>query len=339
MIFKTLPEDFLVDELPLEDMLSSSTQGKYCVYKLTKKNYATERALTHLASFLGLQRKQISIAGTKDKHAITTQYVTIKGPKIEKSIDLTDIDLEFVGYRDEPLGLGDLAGNKFTIIVRGLDAGVNNIPASFYSPNYFDEQRFSTHNVVYGLFLLKKQYKELVDAIISNEDDYARSVKQYLEDKPTDYVGAIRTMPASILKMFIHAVQSMVFNESLRTYIAEQYDHRVVVYSQGEFAFPKDVVDVYPDVQLHLIGYTTRFSESENAVLAKHELTRSSFLLKTLPFLTAEGEDREGFIQVTHVVVEPAGNDDLHEGKLKQKISFSLPKSAYATIVLKQLYE
>ena len=116
---KSNPEDFLVEEIP-DYTLSDS--GQYIICLMEKTNYTTIRALEQLAKSLNIRLKDIGFAGTKDKNAITRQYISIRNSRKEaiENISLKDIHLQFIGYSKEPLSLGNLKGNRFTITIRDL---------------------------------------------------------------------------------------------------------------------------------------------------------------------------------------------------------------------------
>jgi len=58
--------------------------GAYTHFTMVKKNWDTMRAVSVLAKKLGVSRNRLTYAGTKDKHAITTQRVCARKVSIEK---------------------------------------------------------------------------------------------------------------------------------------------------------------------------------------------------------------------------------------------------------------
>ena len=97
---KQKPEDFIVEEIT---GIKPKESGRYIYYKLKKTNYTVLRALEHIAARLNIPLKKIGFAGTKDKAAVTTQYISFDSVKKERidNIELKDIKLEFFGYGDE----------------------------------------------------------------------------------------------------------------------------------------------------------------------------------------------------------------------------------------------
>lgn len=347
MIIKLLKEDFLVDEILDESFLSETPTNQH-LYLMKKKNYTSERAVAQIAQSLGLPRKNISYAGTKDKNAITTQYITIKGVAKEKvdSLELKDISLEFKGYAKKYLGLGDLAGNKFTLVVRDLSESqtLSFVEKNFIVPDYFDEQRFSSNNIDLGLLFLKKDFKGAVELLKDDRD--SDKIFSWLETHTNDYVGALQQIPKKILLFYIHAVQSKLYNELLKKTVekllSESSDNSVVTisYSQGEFSFPKKVFtdETLLEQFTTLIGYVSDLTEDEEKVMLDLGLTQNDFIIKQFPSITLGGSRRTSFFKVKNCEIKKAEPDEEFEGKFKQTISFDLGKGSYATIVLKQLY-
>ncbi|ABN57328.1 MULTISPECIES: tRNA pseudouridine(13) synthase TruD [Methanoculleus] len=165
------PADFVVEELPLP---ISDQNGPHLICLLTKTNWELQRAVKEIAKRLGISHRRIAWAGTKDKNAVTTQFISIYNvtPEAVEQVHLADISLEVVGRSQHPLSLGSLAGNRFDIVIRdciedGLPARVQAATevASAGIPNYYGLQRFGvvrpvTHLV--GERILKGDYEGAV---------------------------------------------------------------------------------------------------------------------------------------------------------------------------------
>jgi len=333
MRIKETCEDFLVDEVLDESILSTSATMHH-LYLLKKKNYTTERAVAHIAKALHIPRKYISYAGTKDKQAITTQYITISGAKKEHvaKLDLKDIELSFKGYAQQKLTLGNLQGNTFTIVVYEPDHIPKQIPKTYYVPNYFDDQRFSTHNVTLGTSILQKQFKAAVDLLLASDEDFAPAIQEHLNKHPNDYIGSLRLLPGKTLLFYVHAVQSLLYNQLLAQEINNGFS---VPYSQGELIFPQQPLTKLPlehaEKTIPLIGYDSELTpEQENILLALNLSTRD-FLVKSIPQLSLAGDARNAYILVSDCSIQQQTDEHII-------VSFTLPKGCYATIVLKQLF-
>src|SRR3989344_5751746 len=113
MKIKEKPEDFIVEEV----INLNKGGGDYSYLRLTKKNWNTLDILNKISIILKIPRKYIGFAGNKDRRAITTQYISVykvTKEKLEK-LNITDANLEFLGYGKTPITLGSLLGNRFKI--------------------------------------------------------------------------------------------------------------------------------------------------------------------------------------------------------------------------------
>lgn len=382
MLIKHIAEDFIVEEIPLNDWLD---EGKYTVFRMTKRNLDTEQAIDMITKRFHLISGIIKYSGTKDKHAKTTQYISIPNKAGINQIRLNDenIRLEHVGYSDEPLSLGTLKGNKFIIKLRELnnleleslnsiklniDTMDNSNNSEFIVPNYFDEQRFSSNNVNIGLCILRKDYKKVVEYLCENNDSYSEKSKEYLSNNPNDYIGTLRYIPKKILLMFIHAVQSYLFNVALSKILSKEINnennnthnnnnpcnnittnnHNIVKetkikYSMGEFVFYnainiQEINNKYnliknKTTELELIGFNTlNINTYIKEILNELKLVQRDFIIRAIPNLSVEGTTRECFVAVKNLSINIDKAD-----KSTAIIEFELPKGSYATIVIKAL--
>lgn len=167
MKIKVRPEDFVVEEVA---DVPVSTTGPYGVYLLSKRGWNTVDALKRLSRGAGVPFSAFSYGGKKDRHAVTTQHVTIKGCGFLRRGDPTSAaagySLSFVGCSDRPMGPDRVRGNRFEIIVRSIEDRelhrarevVPHVLTSGY-PNYFDDQRFGSYDPRQG-FIAEKIIRE-----------------------------------------------------------------------------------------------------------------------------------------------------------------------------------
>lgn len=146
MKLKCLPEDFQVEELSafLPD------GGPYAAYRLTKRGLGTPEVLAAIARRWKIDRRNISVGGLKDRHALTTQWITILcGPR--RNLEQTNFRLAYQGQSSRPFNSHDIAANRFLITLRDLTLGevrraehLLPLLAEQGVPNYFDQQRFGS---------------------------------------------------------------------------------------------------------------------------------------------------------------------------------------------------
>lgn len=316
---KSVPEDFIVEEIPLFDF---DDKGKYTYFLLKKKDYNTEKVIQKLSRYFKIPRKRFGYAGNKDKKAVTKQYCSVKG-KI-KDVEFADITIKIKGYGDEPISLGVLKGNKFTITIRNI----TKLPGKTdFIINYFDEQRFGRNNLEIGLCIIKKDFKKAAELLD-------------VEVKNNDYIGAIRTIPFKTLRLIINSLQSYLWNEVVSDYIkSKTKDYSEVKYKHGIFIFPNKKLDNF---EIPLISFDTEFDnkEIENLYfkkLKKLELTSRDFVIRSLPDITPLGNKRNLITDVKKLLVGKLENDVLNKNKKKVIVKFELNKGSYATIVLRNL--
>jgi tRNA pseudouridine13 synthase len=176
---RTVPEDFQVDEIPIEG--KGGTTGPFLICRLTKTNWELQHAVKELAKRLAISHRRIGWAGTKDRNAITRQLISLYNvtPEQMAGVYLKDITLEVIGQSNEALALGNLLGNRFDITIRDTESAdtgslVEQITGTLAEgiPNYFGLQRFGalrpvTHKV--GEWILRGNYEEAVMTYVSME--------------------------------------------------------------------------------------------------------------------------------------------------------------------------
>jgi tRNA pseudouridine13 synthase len=164
------PADFFVEEIPL---YHPSGQGQHIYLTLEKEGIPTFGAVKRIAQALNISPKTIGYAGLKDAQAITRQTLSIDGvdPKAVASLNLPKIRVLQVARHQNKLKIGHLAGNRFVIKVRGVQADalspaktMLDILAEKGVPNFFGEQRFgiriNTHRL--GETLVRGNPQEFV---------------------------------------------------------------------------------------------------------------------------------------------------------------------------------
>ncbi len=284
MKLKEKPEDFVVEEI----LSLKIEEGPYHYYKVRKTNWNTLDLIRELK--MRLRVKDVGYAGLKDKRAVTTQHISV-GKKIPFTIP--GVTLEYLGTGKQRIYLGMLEGNKFTLTVRDLDEELQPIKEIV---NLYGEQRFSDKNARLGKCLVQKNFAEAC-ALLK------------LEVKDNDYVGALKKHGMHLLKIYVMAYQSLLWN-------------KLALESEE---------DVLP-----ILGFLTE-EDVYDTVMQEEGISKKDFQLRSIPGLAAEGGERQRVVKVKDFKTLSFEKDELHEGKMKQVIQFSLPKGAYATEVVRQM--
>jgi tRNA pseudouridine13 synthase len=151
---KVRPEDFVVQEQAEVELDPRS--GPFAVYELAKRQWDSFDLLAYLARRLGVERRDISFAGLKDRFGDTSQLLAVRvagRPSRRLPALLRDrgFSLTLRGYAGRPLAARDLSGNRFRIVVRDIDprgsARCRQAAEAVREtglPNYYDEQRFGS---------------------------------------------------------------------------------------------------------------------------------------------------------------------------------------------------
>ncbi len=229
------PEDFRVRELETTTPapLSADT-GDYphLLIRATLRGWDTNDFAHRISNALGVSRERVSWAGTKDKHAVTTQLFTLANVDPDDLPDVADAEVEVLGRVGRALYFGDLAGNAFEIRVRDADPEtVGEITAELRSggggesagtrpvdaggsgdvavPNYFGHQRFGsrrpvTHEV--GLRLARGEWREAVLAYAGNpaaaEPEATQEARAYVDEQARtddpDWAAAAERLPGAL---------------------------------------------------------------------------------------------------------------------------------------------
>ncbi|MEA3201773.1 MAG: tRNA pseudouridine13 synthase [Thermoplasmata archaeon] len=196
---KSRPEDFVVEEVPLA-FPAPVAEGKYTVAALRVRNWETNRLMGELARVLNVPRETIFFAGTKDKRAVTTQYVSLRAPEERvRALDLKDVEVLETRRVDRAPKIGELVGNRFVIALRETDVPLKEAAESLHAilarieaeggfPNYFGVQRFGvvrpvTHLV--GEQIVRGDLEEAVRLYVGNpqpaESDELREARAHYD--------------------------------------------------------------------------------------------------------------------------------------------------------------
>lgn len=317
-LLKYLPQDFIVEEIPDVEL----RPGPYTILKITKQERNTEDVASELAKKLHLSRKQIGYAGSKDRQAITIQYFSVK-KELTTPPSLNNCETSIIGTAKEALHLGMLKGNKFTITLR--KATKLTTPKCF--PNYFDEQRFSRHNAAIGMYLLKKEFKQAA-TLINETTNHKLNLQMPINE--------LQQIPRQIIKLYLHAAQSLLWNNIAGAHIQSITKTKTKSYSQGVLHFPQEKVE---QTSIPMPGFAVEYAEFDDLikqVLKQEGLTDRDFVIRQLPNLSLEGTTRKLLIDVQDLNIDYQ-QDEIFKGEQKAIITFTLPRGNYATMVIKAL--
>ncbi len=324
--YKVAPADFAVDEVPAYE---PSGSGDHTWLWVEKTGMSTLDLLHELARALDRDERAFGIAGLKDAQAVSRQWVSIEHVDRGACAGLHGerfrvLDVTAHGNK---LRMGHLRGNRFAITLRGTAPGdVEHARSSLADlerrgvANWFGEQRFGKRgaNLQKGLDVLRGDARAFA----------AR-------------------MPRRVFGLVLSAVQSEVFNrvviarlDTLGTLLpgdlAFRHDNGSVfaVGDAGDAAAAQpraDALEVSPSGPMpgpDMLDPRGDVARIEREVLDALGLSGETFA--KLPFRLCRGERRPLRVPVRAATAAPAGPDAL-------RVSFELPRGAYATSVLREL--
>ena len=171
---KQNPADFKVQEIPIYE---ASGEGTHVYFRVVKAGLPTSAAVDRIARHMGVRPREIGVAGLKDAHALTTQIMSLEHVDPEKLQAFSDpqIKIDWTSRHTNKLKLGHLAGNKFTILIRGVGAADMPVAEAIMdvlirrgAPNYFGHQRFGARGDTdaLGAALVRQDLDEFVATLL-----------------------------------------------------------------------------------------------------------------------------------------------------------------------------
>lgn len=340
-------------------------------FVLWKRGLDTNHALSMLGKCLRVPVSAFSYAGTKDKRGITTQLVQVRGVR-EGSFAYAN---RILGPRDggkralvvgnlkisdrPTLRLGDLIGNRFTIVLRDIDLthpgaktniqnGVNSIISRGFI-NYFGLQRFGsgvspTHET--GFAVMRGDFREVcrrlllpltVDCALEDLRTERLEMQTALEKFGRGEMTASDLLTALPRRMTVERTIAEAFAHNERN--NQKHDHRAAF---GQL--PRNLRRIYGHavqsylwnkmaserVRLHKPDCDTRMHAIAGDIVvdcgtAQHEWEEFSHDTKVR--VVSSGEEESRSVSVYNVVIPVVGSE------------VGIPKCGYGVVAKKILEE
>lgn len=310
--FYQTKDDFIVDEIPLGEFKG---KGNYLILNVKKQEMTTWDMIAIFAEYLAVPAQKIGYAGLKDKHATTTQYISVDASheKLLKKFHHKQIKVLSSIRDSHGIRMGDLKGNRFSInlhFVDNIDSGriekVARRIAKNGLPNYFGYQRFGRDGDSI------QQAKDMIKGDAFIEDT---KVKNFL----------------------ISIYQSTFFNDWLRERVnisMEENDAKFMLFdgdvykdANGKFSTPK----IMPKKEFEAKKLVpTGLLCGRDVFRARDEAGKIELEFDD-EFLQAKGYRREALVYPEDIVCNYIRKETV------LNISFSLPKGSYATVFLESI--
>ncbi len=317
-------EHFIVEEIPAYD---PSGHGDHLYVNVTKKNLNTRDVQLRLAQLFDVKPEYVGRAGLKDKRSVSTQSFSVlfEGEKPAAS-DVPKIIEENVGvkvnwaeYHTNKLRSGHLRGNRFDILVTGLEIGSEEAVTRADAistrldatgvPNFYGYQRVGEEgeNALAGWRLLQGEKR------IRN-----RWLRRYL----------VSCYQSHLCNRYLaKRVEDGLFGTLVRGDVAKKYDTGGMFWVEDVEAEQPRYLDKEITFTAPIYGYKMKPAKHEANVLEEAVLLDSGITNEQFRKLRAKGTRRAGRI-VPRIAVS-ASADGL-------RLRFELPKGGFATTVLRE---
>lgn len=192
---------------------------------------------------------------------------------------------------------------------------------------------------------------------------YERFMLGHLAKQPRDFVGAFRELPLTLRRLFVQAYQSFLFNRFLSErirrdiplneaqvgdYVVKLDDHGLPtkeftqVTSLSLQTFNEALNEGKMRVAIPLVGFKQPPSkgvqgEIEQEILEAEKVNPQNFQISFMPEVSAQGELRTALALASDFSVEEASRDSANPSKRKTKLSFTLHRGSYATVLLREV--
>ncbi|MGE3547410.1 MAG: tRNA pseudouridine(13) synthase TruD, partial [Kofleriaceae bacterium] len=119
-VLRSTDDDFVVDEVP---MYAPSGTGDHVFVRIEKRGMNTIAAVGALARALGVAERDVGVAGMKDRHAVTRQWLSLPPPihpEQLQALSLVGITVLETARHGHKLRTGHVRANRFVLRVRGV---------------------------------------------------------------------------------------------------------------------------------------------------------------------------------------------------------------------------
>jgi len=378
--YKELAEDFLVEEIPL---YPCSGNGEHLYLWMEKEGISTHELLRQLASGLNLKERDLGYAGLKDAKARTRQQVSLPANRESRlgGLNLRQAKILSTTRHGNKLRLGHLAGNRFSILLRDThidsheraEAILKQLQVSG-APNRFGDQRYgslnNSHNL--GRHLLQKEYGQFCTELLGDPQQisdpkwqqaaqafrggdldlaleilpvWMRNERRLLQtlQRGKNAAEATYTLPRSLLRLFLSAYQSYLFDQILEQRLPQldqietgdlavkHINGACFQVSDATLEQPRaDQFEISPSAPL--FGHKVLLADGNPGKLERQILRQEDLALQD--WKLGEGLSMPGERRPLRV---PLGNAQATVMKDGLQLNFSLPKGSYATSVLYEL--
>jgi len=193
---------------------------------------------------------------------------------------------------------------------------------------------------------------------------YERFMLRSLSKNPTDFSSAFRRIPIRLRRIFVQSYQSYLFNRFLSGRMKHRFsltraeigDYVVSIERSGltipaihKTVTPTNQTEINNSIQdgkvriaLPLLGLKQPPSqgiqgEIEREIMLEEAISMENFQVSALPEMSSKGELRSIVTPVKDLQVSEIFDDSISTSRRAAKITFTLNRGSYATVVLREL--
>lgn len=368
---KLFPEDFIVEEVSRDGTIhtidatpqnapekkhSGDEETKTVWADLIKMGMDSIEVVNEIARQLGIDKKHIGIAGIKDKHALTGQWISFRGTS-EEAVRRTRAEnffLKNISGGKGALQTGDLAGNRFTIVLRTqepidrteLETQLRDLEEQGFW-NFFYLQRFGNPRLLshkLGILLLQGKFEDVVRTSFTGtshrEALYFQQVRSHINEVWGDWKGIADIIEPlsysfkSEQKMLFHLMEKPGDFVGALNQVPEQV--KLWVYAYASYLFNKTLSTLIAhaeEIPLTLplaLSPTPYARELYDPFFKAHTISPFFPTLRYFPYVQKQEKEIE-----TLKKFSLKGIGTTKEGVI---IDFTLDKGSYATTFLSHAF-
>ncbi|WP_024850272.1 tRNA pseudouridine(13) synthase TruD [Hydrogenovibrio kuenenii] len=332
---KSSPEDFRVEEQIAFSLLG---EGEHLWIWVEKTGQNTDWVAKQIASYIGITSREMGVAGKKDRHAITYQWMSCHLPG---KPDPDFLKLSIPGVRvlkavrhNRKLQTGGLSGNRFQITLNNVEGGLEQIEERLKAiqvhgvPNYFGEQRFGND----------MQNLAQASRLFNGEIKPKRHQKSL-------YLSAARSWMFN--EELSERIQQNTWNQAIEGDVFQLQGSQKCFVSEVDVEIQQRVteLDIHPTGSLTGRGKslaTAKVYELEQSIMANYPLWQTGLekfgLKQERRALRVLPQDLSWQLEG---VAEGGVADELQDGleftQTRLVLSFTLPAGSYATMLVREV--
>ncbi len=322
-VLRVALEDFVVDEMSAYELSGS---GEHVYVHFEKRDLTTPEAMRRLIRALGAEPRAAGYAGLKDRRAVTRQWASfaIKDDSVARALGdtLEGIRVLEVTRHGNKLRTGHLRGNRFALRLREVPLGREAEVAAVLArlaiegiPNFYGEQRFG------------------------REAQNVAEARRWIVDGQRPPRDAFRR------KLLVSSLQSELFNDVLAARLddglfAQAVDGDLLrKEDSGGLFTTDDLADASARVAAFevsatgpMFGAKMRWPERDARAREERVLAAAGLTAAHLESFARDGEGTRRPLRVRPLDVSVET-----EAPGVVLLRFTLPKGAYATVVLREV--